>query len=86
MAMMTHAATHQLYAALLTIFGVRPTDERGGQDRDVRDDRDRGAVSLEQVLWFVAVGVGVAVIAGILWTRIRDTAEETDNVNQPTAP
>lgn len=80
MAMMTHAATHQLYAALLAIFGVSPTDD---QDRD---DRDRGAVSLEQVLWFVAVGVGVAVIAGILWTRIRDTAEETDNVNQPTAP
>jgi hypothetical protein len=43
-------------------------------------------VSLEQVLWFVAVGVGVAVIAGILWTRIRDTAEENDNVNQPVAP
>jgi hypothetical protein len=83
--MMTQAATHQLYAALLTIFGVSPTDERD-QDRDQDQDRDRGAVSLEQVLWFVAVGVGVAVIAGILWTRIRDTAEETDNVNQPTAP
>ena len=79
MAIVTHAATHQLYAALLTIFGVSPTEERN-------ESRDRGAVSLEQVLWFVAVGVGVAVIAGILWSRIRDTAEETDNVNQPTAP
>jgi len=79
MATMTNAATHQVYAALLTIFGVSPTEERD-------EDRDRGAVSLEQVLWFVAVGVGVAVIAGILWTRIRNTAEETDNVNQPTAP
>jgi hypothetical protein len=79
MAIITHAATHQLYAALLTIFGVGPTEERN-------QARDRGAVSLEQVLWFVAVGVGVAVIAGILWSRIRDTAEETDNVNQPTAP
>jgi hypothetical protein len=75
---MTEAATHQLYAALLTVFRVSPADER--------DQRDRGAVSLEQVLWFVAVGVGVAVIAGILWTRIRDTAEENDNVNQPVAP
>ena len=34
-------------------------------------DRDRGAVSLEQVLWFVAAGVAVAVIAGILWARSR---------------
>jgi hypothetical protein len=78
MRVMTEAATQQLYAALLTVFRVAPTDER--------DERDRGAVSLEQVLWFVAVGVGVAVIAGILWTRIRDTAEENDNVNQPVAP
>lgn len=79
MRVMTQAATQQLYAALLTLFRVAPADEHDG-------DRDRGAVSLEQVLWFVAVGVGVAVIAGILWTRIRDTAEETDNVNQPAAP
>lgn len=78
MRVMTEAATQQLYAALLTVFRVTPTDER--------DERDRGAVSLEQVLWFVAVGVGVAVIAGILWTRIRDTAEENDNINQPVAP
>lgn len=79
MRVMTQAATQQLYAVLLTVFRVTPADERD-------DDRDRGAVSLEQVLWFVAVGVGVAVIAGILWTRIRDTAEENDNVNQPVAP
>ncbi len=79
MRVMTHAATQQLYAVLLTLFRVAPADEHD-------DDRDRGAVSLEQVLWFVAVGVGVAVIAGILWTRIRETAEETDNVNQPVAP
>lgn len=78
MRVMTEAATHQLYAALLALFRAAPVDER--------DERDRGAVSLEQVLWFVAVGVGVAVIAGILWTRIRDTAEENDNVNQPVAP
>ena len=76
MRLMTEAATQQLYAALLTLFRVDSAD----------DERDRGAVSLEQVLWFVAVGVGVAVIAGILWQRIRDTANEDDNVNQPTAP
>ena len=76
MYLMTRAATEQLYATLMAVFGVDPSN----------DERDRGAISLEQVLWFVAVGVSVAVIAGILWTRIRDTANETDNINQPTAP
>ena len=35
---------------------------------------DRGAVSLEQVLWFVAAGVAVAVIAAILWGKIKTEA------------
>lgn len=71
------ATTHQLYGAL-----------RSGTDRcesrSARDDRDRGAVSLEQVLWFVAAGVSVAVIATILWNTIRDEANTP--VNQPVAP
>jgi hypothetical protein len=46
--------------------------------------RDRGAISLEQVLWFVAAGVSVAVIAGILWNQIRDQA--LTPVNPPSAP
>lgn len=46
--------------------------------------RDRGAISLEQVLWFVAAGVSVAVIAAILWSQIRDQANTP--VNVPTAP
>ena len=46
--------------------------------------RDRGAVSLEQVLWFVAAGVGVAVIAAILWNKIRDEANTP--VQSPSAP
>lgn len=46
--------------------------------------RDRGAVSLEQVLWFVAAGVAVAVIATILWGKIRDEANRP--VVTPTAP
>jgi len=49
------------------------------------DDRtDRGAVSLEQVLWFVAAGVAVAVIAGILWGKIKTEAEKP--VQAPSAP
>ena len=43
-------------------------------------------MSLEQVLWFIAVGVSVAVVATILWTQVIDTAEETDNIIQPTVP
>jgi hypothetical protein len=45
---------------------------------------DRGAVSLEQVLWFVAAGVSVAVIAAILWGKIRDEANTP--INSPSAP
>ena len=41
-------------------------------------DRRSGAVSLEQVLWFVAAGVAVAVIAGILWGKIKTEAEHVD--------
>ena len=47
-------------------------------------DRDRGAVSLEQVLWFVAAGVAVAVIAGILWGKIK--TEANTSIQAPTAP
>jgi hypothetical protein len=52
-------------------------------DRDDLD-RDRGAVSLEQVLWFVAAGVSVAVIATILWGRIR--TEANSPITTPSAP
>ena len=49
-----------------------------------RLERDRGAVSLEQVLWFVAAGVAVAVIAGILWGKIKN--EANTSIQAPTAP
>ena len=48
------------------------------------EHRDRGAVSLEQVLWFVAAGVAVAVIAGILWGKIK--SEANTSIQAPTAP
>jgi hypothetical protein len=50
---------------------------------DVRS-RDRGAISLEQVLWFVAAGVSVAVIAAIMWSQIRDQANTP--IDTPAAP
>ena len=51
---------------------------------DIGDERDRGAVSLEQVLWFVAAGVAVAVIAGVLWGKVKTEADKP--IQAPTAP
>jgi hypothetical protein len=72
-------ATHQTYAALLRLTRRSAADEAGDPS-----ERDRGAVSLEQVLWFVAAGVSVAVVAGIIWAQIRDQAETP--VDVPDAP
>ncbi len=85
--MVANAVTHQLYGAGLAIFGRRPdrtarSNYRG--NRDVEPTRDRGAVSLEQVLWFVAAGVSVAVIAAILWGQIKDKAD--DPIISPSSP
>ncbi len=77
---LTTAVTHQVYAAGLAMF-VGTADER---DTEPGVGRDRGAVSLEQVLWFVAAGVSVAVIAAILWGQIKDKAD--DPIISPSAP
>ncbi len=74
------AVTHQVYAVLLRFVGRSSTPDVV----EGRPHRDRGAVSLEQVLWFVAAGVSVAVIAAILWNQIRDRAETEPVV--PAAP
>ena len=57
-----------------------------GQLRRLAPDTndDRGAVSLEQVLWFVAAGVAVAVIAGVLWGKVKTEADKP--IQAPTAP
>jgi hypothetical protein len=75
---LTTAVTHQIYAAALTV-----ADLETGHDQ-ARPVRDRGAVSLEQVLWFAAAGVSVAVIATILWGQIRDKAD--DPIISPSSP
>lgn len=74
------AITHQVYGTSRRLI-ARPTGPAGNVDGS---PRDRGAVSLEQVLWFVAAGVSVAVIAAILWSQIRDKAETEPVV--PVAP
>lgn len=69
--LMLTAISHMVYGQLRRLGSDDP-------------DRDRGAVSLEQVLWFVAAGVAVAVIASILWGKIKTEAEKP--VIAPTAP
>ena len=80
MTLLTTAVTHQLYRAALTANGRRQAD---ATDQPA-PERDRGAVSLEQVLWFVAAGISVAVIAGVLWAQIKDRAD--DPITPPAAP
>ena len=65
------AMTHVIYAAL------RTTVFDGGVEAS-----DRGAVSIEQVLWYAAAAVSVAVIAGIIWATVRDSANDV----APTTP
>ena len=68
------ALTHTVFARLR---GLLPSDAG-------KPEGDRGAVSLEQVLWFVAAGVAVAVIAGVLWGKVKTEAEKP--IQAPTAP
>ena len=70
--LMLSVITHTIYGHLRRI----------GEHR--ANDRDRGAVSLEQVLWFVAAGAAVAVIAAILWGKIRTEADKP--IDAPAAP
>lgn len=62
-----------IYGHLCRVFGVTSASHAATDDHRAVD---RGAVSLEQVLWFVAAGAFVAVVAGILWNKIRDEANK----------
>jgi hypothetical protein len=82
--LVANAVTHQLYGTGLATIGRRRSDREAEPVPDVAATRDRGAVSLEQVLWFVAAGVSVAVIAAILWGQIKDKAD--DPIISPSSP
>ena len=85
---LTRASTHQLYAVLRRACGAsrpKPPLSVTSPPTDADGDRDLGAVSLEQVLWFVAVAVSVGVIAAILWNRIFAAADEAE-LDVPVAP
>ncbi len=79
--------THQIYAGLRWCLPGRGRALATTSDVTADGRRlsgNRGAVSLEQVLWFVASGVSVAVVAGVLWGRIREQAETP--IQPPSAP
>jgi hypothetical protein len=62
-------------AVVTRALGAPPTADPTG---------DRGAVSIEQVLWYAAAAISVAVVAAIIWSQIRDTASTP--VQSPSAP
>ena len=62
-------------AVVTRALGARATTDSTG---------DRGAVSIEQVLWYAAAAISVAVVAAIIWSQIRDTASTP--VQSPSAP
>ncbi len=78
-ALLAEGVTHQLFSAAMK---MTQRDDRTIDDRAT--NQDSGAISLEHVLWFVAAGVSVAVIAAILWGKIRTEANRS--INTPIAP
>jgi hypothetical protein len=66
---------------LVTRLGIHPAGAVGAPNIA---RRDRGAVSIEQVLWYAAAAISVAVVAAIIWSQIRDTASTP--VQSPSAP
>lgn len=72
-----------MYDPMLLLSGVIAALTNLIVDRD--DARsDRGAVSIEQVLWYAAAAISVAVVAAIIWSQIRETASTP--VQSPSAP
>jgi hypothetical protein len=63
---------------------LRPGGALGAGDVARDPAQDRGAVSIEQVLWYAAAAISVAVVAAIIWSQIRDTASTP--VQSPSAP
>lgn len=63
------AITHVVYARLLAVV----------PDAWFEDDperRDRGAVSLEQALWYAAAATAVGIVATVIWTKIKSEADK----------
>jgi hypothetical protein len=73
-----------MHDPMLMLTGVIAVLTRALGPHSANEDTDRGAVSIEQVLWYAAAAVSVAVVAAIIWSQIRDTASTP--VQSPSAP
>ena len=74
-----------IMAVIARTFGTGGALRAQGRHDPVVDPTfDRGAVSIEQVLWYAAAAISVAVVAAIIWSQIRDTASTP--VQSPSAP
>lgn len=63
----TEAVGHVLFAKLRRVL----PDAAFEQDLE---QRDRGAVSLEQALWYAAAAVAAGAVATIIWNNVRTQA------------
>lgn len=70
--------------AVIAAAARKVTAPGAGGDEAESARIDRGAVSIEQVLWYAAAAVSVAIVAAIIWSQIRDTASTP--VQSPSAP
>lgn len=52
--------------------------------RATATDEQGGGTTLENIFWYIAAGLGVVVVAGIVWGAIRTRAETP--LPAPTAP
>jgi len=73
-----------MYDPMLMLPGLIAMITRTLEREPTSTTTDRGAVSIEQVLWYAAAAISVAVVAAIIWSQIRDTASTP--VQSPSAP
>ena len=63
------AMTHVVYARLRRLV------PDAFHEADI-DRRDRGAVSLEQALWYAAAATAVGIVATVIWQKIKTEADK----------
>ena len=79
----THTLASTFVAIWHAVYGtMRAALPTAGSDPAL--PRDRGAVSIEHVLWYAAAAISVAVVAAIIWSQVRTTASTP--VQSPSAP
>jgi len=61
--------THVVYSRLRSLAPAALLD-------DDLERCDRGAVSLEQALWYAAAATAVGIVATIIWTNIKNEADK----------